>query len=119
MTTTFMELRDDNLKEQKGDNLLDVNQEQKADNKNSISANYSIEPNKEYKTLTLSVVEAKNMEIGSIITVSPYGVNNKKIINGHGMIFGKENPTNSYNFPCEENVGVKQFEINYDFSKNY
>jgi hypothetical protein len=32
------------------------------------------------------------------------------------MVFGKDYPNNAYNFPSEENVGVKQFEINYDFS---
>ena len=68
-TNTFHELRDITVKEQKGENLLDVNQEQKADNKNTISANYSLEPNKEFKTLTLSVIEAKNLEIGSIIAL--------------------------------------------------
>ena len=109
-------MREVTVKEQKEENLLDVNLEQKADNKNTISANYSLEPNKEYKTLTLSVIEAKNLEIGAVITVTPFGVNNKKNMSGQGMVFGKEYPNNAFNFPNEENVGIKQFEINYDFS---
>ena len=97
--------------------MLDVNIEQKADNKNSSTANYSIELIKDYKTLVMTVIEAKNLDVGTLITVTPYSVNGNKMKFSQNIVFGKEDQTNAYNFPKEENVGSKQFEINYDQSK--
>ena len=49
--------------------------------------------------------------------MTPYGVNNFRTKLGDGMIFGKEDETNAYNFPNGESIALNQFVINYDASK--
>ena len=66
----------------------------------------------------MTVLEAKHILRGTKIKITPYSVNNNKYNLGDRIIFGKEDETNAYNFPKDENVGNKQFEINYDLSIN-
>ena len=76
--------------------------------------NCSIEEVKNFKILNLIVIEAKNLLIGSSIVVTPFGVNNKNNKFIGTFVFGKENETNAFNFPKDENVAKKNFQINYE-----
>jgi len=99
--------------------VVHVNPEQKADNKNSTigTNNYTLEI-KDYRKLQLTVIEGKFLNLGTVIVVTPLGVGEKKVRVGEEMVFGKEEESNVYNFPKEENMGTKQFIINYDPTNN-
>ena len=75
-----------------------------------------IDVKKDCKILILTVIEAKNLEIGSSLVVTPYGVNSLTNKFSDSIVFGKDDYLNDFNFPQDENVSLKQFEINYDIS---
>ena len=48
--------------------------------------------------------------------MTPTSVNNKQFDMGDTFDMGKNDENNAFNFPNEENVGIKQFKINYNSS---
>ena len=112
-TTLVKDQNRESSKEQNGEIILNINLEQKAENRYVSQANYSNEITN-YKILEFLVIEAKHLPVNTKIKITPYSVNNVRLNLGDRIIFGKEDSSNAFNFPKDENVGIKQFEINYD-----
>ena len=69
--------------------------------------------------LILTVIETKYLALNTKIVITPYSIDNKLHILGEPFLFGKNLPTNSYNFEENEDVLNSQFEITFDQSKIY
>jgi len=69
--------------------------------------------------LIFKVIEAKYLEKGTEIIMSPKHISTQKDKNFSGyFMFGKDSITNAFNFPSNENVSPHQFSVSYDSIRN-
>lgn len=69
-----------------------------------------------FPCLTLSVIDAKILSKGQQIYITPTSIDSKTTRIGEHLWFGKEDHDNAFNFPEQEHVGRKQFELFFDIS---
>ena len=70
-----------------------------------------------YRTLKLIVKDSLTLPHDTVIQITPNTIEDKIYELGKPLIFGKEDTDNHYNFPNDEKIGRKQFDIIYDEGK--
>jgi len=71
--------------------------------------------------MILKIIEANFIKEETLLHINPGGLESSERLAKDGVIyFGKQNDEfiNDFNFPNDENVGDRQFEIKYDIIKN-
>jgi len=69
-----------------------------------------------YPTLILKVIDAKYLNRNTKLLITPSSVNKRQFNDGDSFYFGKNDEENAFNFPLEENIGDRQFQIKYDLN---
>lgn len=80
-----------------------------------------IEIIKNKKRLTLTIIESKYLTEGTVLNISPGGLDGSERQCRDGVvIFGTRNDeiVNDFNFPDEDTMGKRHFEIKYEISKD-
>ncbi len=54
------------------------------------------------------------LPLDTVISINPHTINEVPYKYGSPLVFGKDDKENNYNFPEEEKIGNKQFDVIYD-----